>query len=419
MASPKIRTIASSLTPQSVRYVNELRALNVLFREGGMSRAALARHLNLNRSTTGNIIANLLGEGLVAEHESARHLEADYRTGRPGIVIELERMGATFVGAEIGVDRLTVLAIDLRGDVLATRAADYATAGHSPEQAVVRLCAMARDVLPAAGGRRRIGGFGVAIPALLDRGTVREALHIGWRDVKLASLLREEMQRELGRHTAITIENDANALALAETYAGTSGRSDTVAFFLIESGAGGGIVIGGELFRGAHGVAAEFGHLQMGGEGYGGGPGRQGSLESYIGKAAVLSRYAERSGKAGADLASLFAALERGEAAARSTVAEWGGWLTRGLLHVINVLNPGLVVIGGSVGALFAHVSDQVQAGLARELPDGFPPPKVELSRLGAEGAAFGSAMLMHQRMFSVDQAVFPAIEAVEDGMAG
>ncbi|MCQ8279611.1 ROK family transcriptional regulator [Acetobacteraceae bacterium KSS8] len=410
MASPKTRTIASSLTPQSVRYVNELRALNVLFREGGMSRAALARQLNLNRSTTGNIIANLLNEGLVAEHQSARHLEAEYRTGRPGIVIELQRMGATFVGAEIGVDRLTVLAIDLRGDVLDIRGADYATARHSPEEAVAQLGAMARDILPAAGARRRIGGFGVAIPALLDRGTVREALHIGWRDVKLAALLRQEMQRELGRHTAISIENDANALALAETYAGTSGRSDTVAFFLIESGAGGGIVIGGELFRGAHGVAAEFGHLHMGGDGYGSNPGRKGSLESYIGKAAVLSRYAERSGNAAPDLDSLLDALERGEPAARATAEEWGGWLTRGLLHVVNVLNPGLVIIGGSVGALFAHVSDDVQAGLARELPEGFPAPNVELSRLGPEGAAFGSAILMHQRMFSVDQAVFPAV---------
>lgn len=412
MTSRKQKPVASSLTPQSVRYMNELRALNVLFREGGMSRAALARHLNLNRSTTGNIIANLLDEGLVSEHSTARHLEADYRTGRPGIVIELERMGATFIGAEIGVDRLTVLAIDLRGDILATRSVSYPTMHHTPQEAVSRLCTLAREVLPAAGSKRRIGGFGVAIPALLDGDIVREATHIGWRDVPLAALLREEMQRELGRNVEIAIENDANALGLAETYSGTSKRSDTVAFFFIESGAGGGIVIGGQLFRGAHGVAAEFGHLQMGGEGYGISSSQRGSLESYIGKAAVLARYAEHSGKPTADFDTLLVALSRGEDAARRTASEWAEWLTRGLLHVVNVLNPGLVIIGGSVGYLFTYVSDIVEAGLARELPSSFPSPKVELSKLGTEGAAFGCAVLMHQRMFSIDQAVFSATAA-------
>ena len=74
--------------------------------------------------------------------------------------------------------------------------------------------------------------------------------------------------------------------------------------------------------------------------------------------------------------------------------------------NITNVLNPGLVIVGGSVGALLSHTAATVETGLARELPPGLPAPKVELSRLGEEGAAFGCGFLMHQRMFSVEAAL-------------
>ena len=107
--------------PQSVRYQNELRALDVLFREGAMSRADLARALGLNRSTTGNIIGSLMAQALVVERPRARQPGVPVRTGRPGIDIELDPKGAVFIGAEIEVDRLTAVAIDLCGGIFAVR----------------------------------------------------------------------------------------------------------------------------------------------------------------------------------------------------------------------------------------------------------------------------------------------------------
>ena len=409
------RPVVPSIGPQSVRYINEMRALNVLFREGGMSRAALARQLGLNRSTTGNIIGNLIEDGLVAEHPDTAHVEADYRTGRPGILIELERDRVTFLGAEIGVDRLTVIAIDLRGQIVAKRSVAFPTAESSPDAASDRLTSLVGDVLAKRTGPVKVGGFGVAIPALIAGDDVREASLIGWHDVPLASLLRKRLSRKLGAGLPILVENDANAFAMAETYSGTSGRSDLVAFFLIEAGAGGGIVIGGRLLRGANGVAGEFGHLQMDGDGYVVDAGKRGRLETYIGKAAVLARYQTHGGPRGATLETFLAALACGDQHARLTALDWAAWLTAGLLHVINVINPGLVIIGGSVGAMFGFVADVVEAGLLRGLSPGQPPPRVELSRFTDEGAAFGCASLMHQRMFSIDQAVFPSQAQVEE----
>ena len=126
-----------SYAPQSVRYLNELRALDVLFRDGAMSRADLARTLGLNRSTTGSIISSLLAESLVVERRRAKSVEPRAQTGRPGIDVELNPEGALFIGAEIEVDELTAVVIDLTGRLI-RRVAVVFPAGRLPPSAVRR-----------------------------------------------------------------------------------------------------------------------------------------------------------------------------------------------------------------------------------------------------------------------------------------
>jgi predicted NBD/HSP70 family sugar kinase len=386
--------------------MNEIRALNALFREGGMSRADLARHLGLTRSTTSSIIGNLLAEGLVTERPIQR--QQDSRTGRPGITVELERNGSTFIGAEIGVDRLTVVAVDLQGRIIAKRSSPYATASHTPGQATDELCGIISELVSLLPARTRVRGLAVAIPALIDGDQLRSAALIGWSNVPLASLLRQRLPTSLDVDVPILIENDANAFAMAETYSGTSRRSDTVAFFLIESGAGGGIVTGGRLFRGANGVAGEFGHLPVQCGRGGAGASTSNRLEHRIGKSGVLRSYGAAVGSP-VTLDDLMGALERRDDLACKVAAEWGRWLACGLVHIVNIIDPGLVIIGGSVGAIFGHVGHVVEAELQRQLSPGQLPPRIELSRFGDEGAAFGGAFLIHQRMFSIDEAVFPS----------
>ncbi|MBA3518023.1 MAG: ROK family transcriptional regulator [Rhizobiales bacterium] len=390
-------------TPRSVRYLNEIRALNVLFRRGGTSRAELARVLGLNRSTTGNIVANLAADGLVVERRDAARSLAEARSGRPGIVVELDPDGATFLGAEIGVDRLCVVAMDMAAREIRRGSVAFAAGDATPEASIARLAELVRDVVAALRAPERIRGLCVTIPALLARGgIVRNALTLGWRDVPLEALLR----RAVAIDVPLLIENDANAFAIAETYRGVSERADAVAFLLIHNGAGGGIVVGGRLMRGSHGVAGEFGQLPVGDKGFA--PGRQqpGHLESLVGKDAVVARYRLQCGDATAGLDALLAALHRGDAAAFRTAAEWGAHLAKGLLQITNVLNPGLIILGGSVAPIFPFVSALVEDAMRRELIEGYPMPTIELSTLGPEGSALGGAALLHQKLFSVDESV-------------
>ncbi len=400
-------------TPQSVRYLNEIRALNALFRTGGMSRADLARQLGLNRSTTGNIIADLMAAGLAVERSDLPRGDGPVRTGRPGIQIDLDATGATFLGAEIGVDRLTVVAIDMAAQEIRRQSIAFPTFEQTADATSDRIAAMIADMVVALARPERVRGLCVTLPALLDgAGDVINALIIGWRDVRLKEMLAKRLAARLpGLDLPIELENDANAFAIAETYRDTAHRAETVAFLLIENGAGGGIVIGGRLFRGAAGLAGEFGQIVVGGDGFYVGRHKPGHLESYIGKDAVVARYRAVSGDPTAGLDGLLAAVASSEAPALRTAADWGRNLAIGLVQVASVLNPGAIILGGSVAPLFRVVAGEVEAAMRREFLDGFPMPRIEVSALGLEGPALGGALIMHQRMFSVDESVIYAGE--------
>ncbi|WP_108399003.1 ROK family transcriptional regulator [Devosia submarina] len=388
-------------TPQSIRYLNELRALNVLFRKGAMSRAALARELGLNRSSMGNIIANLVSDQMVVERADLERTET--RTGRPGIAVELSPGGGAFIGAEIGVDRLGVVAIDLSTKLLYRDSVSFPTAERPADESIDAVIGMIREAIAKSGGPGEVRGLCVTLPALLDRkGLVINGLLLGWQQVPLRTLL----QGKFGEDFPIIIENDANAFGIAETYKEPSNRSDTKAFLMIENGVGGGIVVGGKLFRGSYGHAAEFGQIVLGGEGFFRGRTRPGHLEGYVGKDAILARYHWHGADPQSTLDDLLAAIGRSESIALKTAHDWGQKLALGLTQITSVLNPSAIVLGGSVAPVFDVVADDILGAMRKEFIEGFRMPEIRVSALGIDGPSLGGAMLMHQQMFSVDEKV-------------
>ena len=102
--------------PSAVRHINEVRILDTLYRQGSASRADLARELGLMRSTVGNLVAGLIGQALVEETELTG-ATPNGRTGRPGQLLQLNPGHSAFIGADLGVGHLSVVAVDLLGRV--------------------------------------------------------------------------------------------------------------------------------------------------------------------------------------------------------------------------------------------------------------------------------------------------------------
>ncbi|MDE1991253.1 MAG: ROK family transcriptional regulator [Rhizobiaceae bacterium] len=381
--------------PQTIRLRNEIDALNVLFYRGGMSRADLARRVGLNRSSIGNIVASLISQGLVSEGAETIRPADEGRTGRPGILVKLSDDGAFFLGVEIGIDRLAAVLIDLSANIVAHRTMPFDSTSLPPAEVVARAAEIAAEIVSPK-QVPQLRGVCLTLPGLLDTdGVVRNAPMLGWRNVPVTRLLQEKLPFSV----EVATENDANAFAIGESYIAGTARHAPTLYLNIENGVGGAIVIGGRLFRGAHGFAGEFGHLSLSSSQRPARRGVSGELETQIGKDAVLDFYEELGGKR--DIDHLIQALSANEPAASRTADAWADTLSYGLAQLVKFFDPELIVLGGSVAPLYRFVSTSVDRYLESALFQGLHKPRIEVSDRGGEGAAYGAACLMHQRLFS------------------
>ena len=379
-----------------------MRALNELFRLGELSRSDLARQLGLNRSSIGYIVDDLLAAGLARERSGSTPRQSDKQIGRPGVAVEINPLGAIFLGLEIGVDHITLVALDMAAREILNQTTRYSTAQHSPDEAIVCVADILNQAIASLRERAsRIKGVCVAIPALVRDGVVFNGFMLGWRDIPL----RRKLEDALSIRVPVVIENDANAFAVGETYLGNSlDPNAVVAFLLIENGAGGGIVIGRTLFRGAAGFAGEFGQMLVWSETADGIAVRKDRLERFIGKDGAVEAYIAAGGPVEADFEAFLEALHSGDASAIRAANEWGDSLARGLINLTNILSPELVILGGAGALIYRYVETRVHTLMHGGLLEGLPVPRIELTRTVAGGPALGGACLLHQNMFAVDE---------------
>src|SRR5919109_4180295 len=226
---------------------------------GPRSRATIALETGLNKTTVSSLVTELIGLDLLVE----RGLEQRGTVGRPGQVVELSDGGVVALGLEINVDYLAVRALDLTGAERDRRLDARDNRGVPESEVLDRLAALASASLDAVHGEGlRLVGATVAVPGLVDAAgdSLLVAPNLGWRDVPVA----EELRRRLDEPPfPLTADNEANLAALAELWEGTARGLRDVLYISGEIGVGAGIVVAGELFRGAQGYGGEFGHMTM------------------------------------------------------------------------------------------------------------------------------------------------------------
>ena len=389
--------------PSSVRYINEVQTLDLLLRNGGASRADIAKSLGVSRSTITSIVGVLLKQELVRERPLLSPAGGERRdvTGRPGIHIDLNGGGAYFVGVEVGVHRLSTVVLNLRGEVVTKRSLAFSPGTAGGDAAVAMVMREIAKVVGDAVDPAKIRGVGVSIPALVDHaGVVCNAPIIGWKNVPLKRLLQEALT-ERGFKVEVDVLNDASALAIAETRAGTGKRAKTVLFMNMEDGVGGAIVDSERLFLGNDGFAGEIGHLPVGPAETDYPSGRP--FELLVGQEALLATFA-RHGCACTTIEEASAAIAAGDRAATATAEEWADHLAAGLLALTYAFNPGLIVLGGVVSELYPPMAARIRARLEGELVAGLRLPDIDRSALGRFGSAVGAATVLHQRVFAIDE---------------
>ncbi|WP_089294659.1 ROK family protein [Actinoplanes regularis] len=234
-------------------------------------------------------------------------------------------------------------------------------------------------------GYAPVVGLAVAGPLDRDRERVLAALNLGFADRPLRADLRERLGRP------VVLENDANAAALAEHRVGAGAGARCLVLLTLGTGIGGGIVVDGQVLRGAAGAAAELGHLPVGTDGAGCGCGATGCLELYA-SGTALGRLAG----AGRTSRDVVAAADRGDPTARRLLAEAGERLGAAVLMLAPAIDPDVVMLGGGL----AHAAaGHLLPALRDRLTVGWPfrarraPARVCLAGCGVDAGAIGAAL--------------------------
>lgn len=382
---PRLR--GGSVNSAWVRRLNAVLLMQALRRHPGSSQRELAVLTGLDKATVSAVTSQLVEAGLVARSSAGA---ATRRLGRPAVALSIPASAGFVLGVRLEPDRIEVVAADLGGRILDRESRPGARA---PRDAIDALGA-AVATLERQLGRIPLKAVGIGVPALIDRGGhLLLAPNLHWRDVPLAALAAERLP------APVVIDNDANAAAIAEREFGRCVGVDDFIYVSGHSGIGGAIFAAGRLYRGADGIAGEFGHIRVVPEGRACACGGHGCLEGYASVPGLLASLAAR-GIAAADIVEVAMRAEAGEAAVLAVLAETGELIGRALAGSVNTLNPSHLVLGGDVAVVAPWMLSALRNALARAALEPIAARlNIELSALGADAVPMGGVALALQQV--------------------
>jgi predicted NBD/HSP70 family sugar kinase len=238
-----------------------------------------------------------------------------------------------------------------------------------PKKFVSELAKRIRRVLSDHEELGDCAGVGVVVPGMVDRtgSRVMFAPRLGWHDLSLL----EPLEVALG--LPVSIENSGRACALAQLWA-TRGGNDTpddFVFVSVSDGLGVGVIVKGEILRGQHNVAGEFGHMTLNIEGPPCACGANGCWEAYVSNPATLSRYFGRNHgeespheSVALTIEDLIALAHSGDAKALAALQATARYLGLGLASVVNAIDPARIYIGGEIAAAWDLIEITVRTSI-------------------------------------------------------
>ena len=375
----------------TIRNINRQIVLNYVREREPISRATIAREMALQRSTVSEIVEVLTTEGLIEEIG-----EGESTGGRRPTLLQLRTAGAMAIGVNITPTYTTVATSDLAGRLVEQQA--FLT-DPNPQ----RMLGQIVETIRKFSANAAIEGVGVSIPGLVDPETGRVIFvpYFRWRDLPLA----ETISKRTGLR--VTIDNDANAVALAELWFGRPEVSAARDFILVlvAEGIGTGIIIDGQVYRGECGAAGEFGHMIVGSNA----PvacscENNDCWEAFASERAATARYAKlnpemRSSKV--DFEMLIDRALTGEETARAALTETATYLSIGISNLVVGFSPEAVVVNGAITRAWPLVEKALNEKVERSVRRGLPSARILPSTLSGDPTLMGAFSLVLTSKFA------------------
>ncbi len=357
--------------PFLLRMLNEQAVLETLRKNGPLTRSVLTARLNLSKSTVSSIVHSLLAQRLVTERRAARA-----GVGRRPRAVALNPDAGYVAGVDLGATRIRLAVADLTGQIRERVHAPTPSAGlDALLRTIEHLYARALD--GARVPRRRVMAVGIGVPGAVDAGgqEIRLCVNVPYLN---GVRLREVLARRL--RVAVVMDNDVNLAAVGEKWRGRAAAVPHFAYLAVGTGVGMGIVIGGELYRGATGYAGEVGYLPVPAGG------AHVPVETFLGGPGIAALARERTPYRTPE--DVFAAARAGDPQAGEVVDQVARLLAWTISCVNAALDLSLVVLGGGVGQNADLLLDPVRAHLRRLVPFA---PEVAPSALSGEATLLGA----------------------------
>ncbi len=388
---------------QLLKSINRMSLVRHLCANPDLSRVDLAAAVGLTKSTVSMLVRELISEGWLAEGEV---VATGDRGRRPTpLVVNANRL--VLVGADVGIGTLRVVSTTLLGQVLHTVEAEFDPDG-SAADCIAVLCTallkLTRKINPAT---RQVIGIGTGLPGGVDEatGVLRFAPNLGWRDVGFGELMAARLQGTALEGVPLFLQNEADVAAIGELEFNRDADSDPLLFLSVNHGVGAGVIVGDRLLSGHRGFAGEVGHMVLQLDGPRCSCGRLGCAETLVGLRAMTPGRGKADTAPGAhhrvvplaDIRARQQARDRGTLQAIDGAGRHLGVLLQNLWAAYD---PASIVLGGSAIALgdeFVQPALDCLNGYAEAA--GMAPPKVRLSRFGADAVAVGAAGLARYRL--------------------
>lgn len=375
-----------------LRRVNRSAVLDLIYREGPLPRAEIARRLQLSPPTVTRIVSKMLEEGAILESEAI-----DSHGGRPATLLRFNPQAAFMIGVYIGQQVVGALA-DLNGQIIESRT-ERMECGDGGVEQLIQLISALHAKAHSLGVPVR--GVGVGAPSIVQypEGIVVWSPTLGWRNLPLRNLLQDAL------HLPVFVENEVNLIALGESWRGVAQGLNNVVCISLGDGIGAGLILNGKLYRGTHCASGEIGYLIPGRQFLGHAYDTYGCLEGLAGCSGIVRRFwaaieaRASSALSAVDRAEITAetiliAASQGDKAAAQVVDETIDYIVIAIASLSAILDPEMVVISGELAKHGSTFIDEVRRRLNGLAPHT-PPILVSASYVDAAVmGAVASAMM-------------------------
>ena len=320
------------------------------------------------------------------------------------------------IGIDLGGTNVRAAVVD-RHEKLLGRSENPSDAKAGAKRTVARIAEAARGAAASADiPLEQIGAIGIAVPGHINVpdgevvwapnfGEIVDGVYVPYKQIMLRDLVEAEL------NVALTMDNDANAAALGEFRYGAGRGARHLVMFTLGTGIGGGIIVEGEVLRGATGGAAEVGHIIIA-DGVGSSPnGAHGRLETLAGRDPIIERAALKMESGRETLlwkyvngpealqqhitpALIDEAAEAGDELAKEILRETGHYVGLGIASMVNVFNPEVFVMGGKISQSKTLMDAALRTARASAIGSILASARIVPAELGDNAGIMGAAEL-------------------------